>query len=315
MSVLGIDTSCYTTSVSLVDGDRLLADNRSLLVVPAGGRGLQQSNALFQHVQNLPRLIEGMILKDYTIDAVAVSTRPRPETSSYMPVFTAGHSVARSIASVLSVPCFETSHQEGHVAAGCFSLGFQPVKSFLAFHISGGTTEILKVNPESTGFQLELLGGTSDLHAGQVVDRVGVALGLGFPAGAELEKLALQFTGTPGKLPIKANVKGLSCSLSGAESSAQRLISANADKTEVAFEVQRCLTGVFTAMAASAVESTNLTDILVIGGVASNEYIRREMRKTLEALGMNVMFAVNPFSSDNAVGVADIGQKFLHRGT
>jgi N6-L-threonylcarbamoyladenine synthase len=314
MPVLGIDTSSYTTSVALIEGSKLIAEKRALLAVPKGGRGLQQSNAFFQHVQNLPRLIDELGLGAYCIDAVAASGRPRPTQGSYMPVFTAGVSVAKSLAAALGVCYFETSHQEGHIAAGCFSIGWRPDDSFLAFHISGGTTELLIAKPNTAGYGLALLGGTKDLHAGQFVDRVGVALGLGFPSGPELENLAMSRNGATEDLIIKANVTGMDCSLSGAESSAQRLIASGAEAAMVAFGVQRCLAGVFVDMAAEAVRRTGIRKLLAIGGVASNKYIRKRMADDLGSNGIEVMFAANPFSSDNAVGVACIGQKFLYRG-
>ena len=315
MPVLGIDTSCYTTSTAIVEGDALLADARALLAVPEGGRGLRQSEALFQHVQNLPRLIESLGLGGRRLEAVAVSARPRPREGSYMPVFTAGMAVAGSIASALSLPLVETSHQEGHIAAGCFSLGIWPANPFLAFHISGGTTELLRAEPAGAVFAAELLGGTKDLHAGQVVDRVGVALGLGFPAGPALESLACGYAGKPGALPLKAHVSGMDCSLSGAESAAQRCVAAGGDRAAVAFEIQRCLADAFVKMALAAVDATGLRQLLVIGGVASNEYIRARFIDALESKGVEVLFARRPFSSDNAVGVAAIGQRNLSGGT
>jgi len=314
MPSLGIDTSCYTTSAALVDGETLIADNRQLLAVPQGGRGLQQSNALFQHVQNLPRLIEDLGLSFRDIQAVAVSARPRPAEDSYMPVFTAGTSIARALASALGAPYFETSHQEGHIAAGCFSLSWEPANPFLAFHISGGTTEILRAEPLDAGYRVEILGCSKDLHAGQFVDRVGVALGMAFPAGPALEKLASQYAGKPGALPIKANISGTDCSLSGAESAAQRLIASGAEGPAVAFETLQCLAGAFSAMTVEASKRTGLGEALFIGGVASNEYIRSQLADTLGNAGITARFARNPFSSDNAVGVAAIGQTFYHRG-
>lgn len=313
MPSLGIDTSCYTTSVALVDGETLVADLRQVLAVPQGGRGLQQSNALFQHVQNLPVLIEGLGLNKFDIQSVAVSARPRPAEDSYMPVFTAGVSIARALASALGAPYFETSHQEGHIAAGCFSLPWKPDNAFLAFHISGGTTEILRAEPLDAGFRVEILGCSKDLHAGQFVDRVGVALGMTFPAGPALEKLAARYTGKPGALPIKANVSGTDCSLSGAESAAQRLISSGAEGPAVAFETLHCLAGAFAAMTVEASKRTGLREALFIGGVASNEYIRGHLEKTLANAGIAARFARNPLSSDNAVGVAAIGHNFIRK--
>jgi N6-L-threonylcarbamoyladenine synthase len=296
-----------------VDGAALIADARKPLEVPPGGRGLRQSEALFQHVQNLPGLLESLGMKDRNIDAVAASVRPRPAEGSYMPVFTAGAGFARAVAVTLGVPFFETSHQEGHIAAGLFSLGREPSNPFLAFHISGGTTEILCAEPKAAGYDLKIVGSTKDLHAGQVIDRVGVALGLSFPAGPALEKLAAQYggNGNPGMLPIKASVTGADCSLSGAESAAQRLIASGAEPAQVAFEVQRCLAGAFASMAIEASRQTGLKGLLVIGGVAANGYIRSSMKEMLGNEGIEVLFAKNPFSSDNAVGVAAIGQEYL----
>ena len=311
MPVLGIDTSNYTTSLALVDGQSVLEDRRIVLSVPEGGRGLQQSNALFQHVQNLPILMEKINTAGHSIRSVAASTRPRPAEGSYMPVFMAGASAGRMLASALSVPFFETTHQEGHIMAGCFSIGWAPESPFLAFHISGGTTELLLVKPAKEGFGLTLIGQTTDLHAGQVVDRVGVALGLRFPAGPALEQLALGHDGSPTGLPLKAHVSGADCSLSGLESAAQRQIAAGANKEAVAYEVQRLLADTFSAMAGHAVEETGIHELLVIGGVASNLDIRYRMVAVLNKTHVTVRFAVNPFSSDNAVGVAAIGQQFL----
>lgn len=311
MPVLGIDTSNYTTSLALVDGRSVLEDRRIILSVPEGGRGLQQSSALFQHIQNIPVLMEAIGSARYEIYAVAASTRPRPAEGSYMPVFTAGASAGRILASALSVPFYETSHQEGHIMAGCFSLGWVPEKPFLAFHISGGTTELLLARPTKEGFSLTLVGQTTDLHAGQAADRVGVALGLQFPAGPALELLAACHDGSPTGLPLKAHVSGANCSLSGLESAAQRQIAAGAAREAVAFEVQRQLAIAFAAMAEHACIMTGIRELLVIGGVASNQYVRQQLLLTLANSGICVRFAVNPFSSDNAAGVAAIGQQFL----
>ncbi len=311
MPVLGVDTSNYTTSLALVDGLSVLEDRRIVLSVPEGGRGLQQSSALFQHVQNLPVLMETIGTAGHAIEAVAASARPRPAEGSYMPVFMAGTSAGRMLASALSVPFFETSHQEGHIMAGCFSIGWAPETPFLAFHISGGTTELLVATPASQGFQLALVGQTTDLHAGQVVDRIGVALGLKFPAGPSLEQLALGHDGSPTGLSLKAHVSGSNCSLSGLESAAQRQIAAGAGGSALAYEVQRLLAETFCAMAKHAAAETGIREILVIGGVASNQYIRGQMLGVLGKSGIAMRFAANPFSSDNAVGVAAIGQQFF----
>ena len=163
--VLGIDTSCYTTSAALVSLEgKLVTSSRRLLTVAEGERGLQQSQGLFQHVKNLPDMI-GKVMQDAPeaqIVAVCASTRPRPVEDSYMPVFRAGESQARAAAAMLRVPFYAASHQEGHVQAALVDSGIDEQKPFLALHLSGGTTEVLL----SKAGELTLLGGSLDLHAG-----------------------------------------------------------------------------------------------------------------------------------------------------
>ena len=137
-----------------------------------------------------------------------------------MPVFTAGTGFARAIAASLRVPFFGTSHQQGHVRAAMEGAGALPGE-FLALHLSGGTTEVLHVRP---GLKIALLGGSNDLHAGQLVDRVGVRMGLPFPAGPALEALARQGT-AKGCLPASRTAKGRS-PFSGAEAQAMRMLEA-----------------------------------------------------------------------------------------
>lgn len=127
-----------------------------------------------------------------------------------MPVFLAGDAQARSLAAALGVPCFHSTHQRGHIAAASLDSGVMP-GDLLAFHLSGGTTDLLALQ----GDELTLLGTSLDLHAGQMVDRVGVALGLPFPAGPYLEELAVKGASSA-LLPVSMTDGGLSCHLSGA---------------------------------------------------------------------------------------------------
>jgi N6-L-threonylcarbamoyladenine synthase len=227
VATLGLDTSCYTTSAALVIGGILAYDGRAPLQVSKGHVGLRQSEALFQHVRNLPRLIEaacdGARRESCDIVAVAASAWPRRVEGSYMPVFLASAGYGRALAAALGVPFLETSHQEGHVAAARWSSGLKPDGGYLALHLSGGTTELLSVKSR---FQLELLGATDDLNAGQFVDRVGVALGLSFPAGPDLERLA--GGGEPGRVSLPVAVRGLRVSFSGPCSAAMREIDSGA---------------------------------------------------------------------------------------
>ena len=288
---LGIDTSCYTTSVAIVsDEGEILADKRILLSVPEGKRGLRQSEGVFQHIKNLPLLIAE--IKEFLpqVKAVGVSEKPRNMQDSYMPVFVAGKSFATAIAASLNVPIVLTDHQNGHIMAAAKSADFKPTGEFLSIHLSGGTTEILKVSGDSA----EIIGKTLDIPAGQLIDRTGVMCGLRFPCGKEMDQKAVE---TEIKLPV--SVKKSDINFSGAEIQAERFFEAGVDTGEI-------YTAIFKAIARSiekAVKNAGEYHILPVGGVSSNSIIRRQL---IKAFGEKVYFAQPQFMTDNAVGVAHI---------
>lgn len=302
---LGVDTSCYTTSVAFLDGSGCLkADIRKPLEVKPGGRGLAQSEMVFQHTRNLPVLFEQLASemggKLPESIAIGVSARPRPLSDSYMPVFVAGESCARSIASAVGAPVFKLSHQENHILAGICSTGWPKQKSFLAVHLSGGTTEVLKISAGDT-LSVEILGGSRDLHAGQFVDRIGVALGLPFPAGPHLEQLAASASHI---LTIPASYNGMYLSLSGPETHVMRLIERGADPAALAAGVQCCVAQSVAGIIRAAATQTKLHEIMVVGGVSANQYIRNYLRDDLASQGVTCLFPDNKYSSDNAIGAA-----------
>ena len=301
---VGIDTSNYTTSVALCDARGEIVANLKLpLSVKEGDRGLRQSDAVFAHVKNLPVLMRelGVLLKDYEVRGIGVSARPRDAEGSYMPCFLTGAVAASALAAGLDVPVCHFSHQSGHLMAALYSSGEADALlrgRFGAFHVSGGTTEMLLVNPESAGFSVELLGGSVDLHAGQAVDRIGVALGLSFPCGPALEKLAMM---NEKKIPKpRISVRDGSCNLSGLENLALDLYHKTNDKALTSAFVLRFLTKTLAEMAKWLREMHGELPILFSGGVMSNQIIAKELR---EALG-NVYFAKPAFSADNAAGIA-----------
>ncbi len=310
---LGIDTSCYSTSVAVVDKlETLVWNNLQLLPVPGGERGLSQSEALFNHLKRLPQILEdtGQLFCYAQIQAVCASTKPRPHSDSYMPVFTVSKNIGRIIATSLRVPFFETSHQENHLRAGIWSSKI-PDKEFLALHVSGGTTELLKVFWEKgKWFNIELLGGTIDLHAGQFLDRVGVALDLPFTAGPHMEKLALDSDKT---LEIPSWVKGFSLSFSGPETAAHRYISNQERPANIARAVEKCIAKTLEKLLLYAIDKERINSILLVGGVCANIYIRNRLKKSLEhnAVGGKLYFAAPEYSSDNALGTALIGKDFF----
>jgi len=306
---LGIDTSAYTTSLALVDETgQIFSDERLMLQVERGKRGLRQSEALFGHVKNLPKLVERLKPEVFRqVKAVAVSAYPRPVEGSYMPVFLAGAATARTLAAALGVPLFQVSHQEGHVRAGMAgNPELNQANGLLAVHFSGGTSEILKIGPgQGHCYDIEMTMTGNDLHAGQLVDRVGVALGLPFPAGREMEKLALQSDGKR-KIHLPSSVGGKGFSFSGAETRAMQYIREGIPPEDIAFATLRVIANTLEKALIRECQRLNLGQVLLVGGVMANSIIKERLRSRLEhqAVGIKLFFAEPLLSSDNAVGVA-----------
>ena len=311
MPVLGLDTSNYTTSAAVFDGERGRNQGRLLEVRP-GELGLRQSDALFQHVKHLPEVVEALLGEEGlgTVQAVGASTRPRAVEGSYMPCFLAGASQGQVLSQVLGVPFYAFSHQQGHLAAAAWSAGRLDLldRPFLAWHLSGGTTELLRVEPEEDGVTVraEILGGTSDISAGQLIDRTGVLLGLPFPAGKGVEKLSRQ---AQKREYYKVKVNGLTFSLSGMENKVRQMVQRGEEPAEIAWFAQETVCRVVQACTKAAMEEYPGLPVLCSGGVASNGRLKELLRQNCGAL-----FAQPQFSTDNAMGTAVLTWRALERG-
>ena len=308
MRTLGLDTSNYTTSAALFDGEEGYNAGK-LLEVPEGQLGLRQSEALFQHIKALPDRMQELRktgpLKD--VAAVAASTRPREVEGSYMPCFLAGESLGRSLAHTLNVPFFAVSHQQGHLAAAAWSAGHMELldRPFLAWHLSGGTTELLYVEPDGVNVRAEKIGGTSDISAGQLIDRTGVLLGLAFPAGKALDRLAQCCTQRP--KPLRRTLTGLEFSLSGVENKVKDMVAA---KEEPACVAAFCLDTVVQVVQEATVTAQDRypgLPVLCSGGVASNTRLRYVLTEDCRAV-----FAKPQYATDNAVGVAVLAHRLAN---
>ena len=277
-----------------------------------GGRGLRQSEGVFQHVQNLPELIAELLeaVPGMEIAAVCASDAPRDVEGSYMPVFTVGSGMAASLSALLGVPRFRSSHQAGHIAAARIDSGL-PAGPHLALHLSGGTTEVLACGEDGS---ISLLGGSDDLHAGQFVDRVGVRLGLPFPAGPELEKLS---RGAQPQSLVVVTCRGLHCSFSGAEAQVMRMADSGGFSPEqIAAEVYSCLARTIEKLLTNASREAGLRSALLAGGVASSQRFRELLRERIRRSGSPVRpyFARPEYAGDNAVGAALLGLQQLQSG-
>lgn len=295
----GIDTSNYTTSVALCSALASVRQEKKLLPVEKGGRGLRQSDALFHHTKQLPDII-GRLFDGYSgkSAAVGVSVRPRNAADSYMPCFLAGRAAAFAFAAGAGIPVYETSHQTGHVLAALYSAGQLSLlgRDFAAFHVSGGTTDILLCRPSEDILDIVRIGGSSDLNAGQAIDRTGVMLGMDFPCGAELSGLALDSAAT---FSVKPSVRGLECSLSGAENKTRKMLDDGVCREDIA---RFCIEYIYASireLAAAVRREYGGIPLLFAGGVMSNTYIRARITEEFGAF-----FAEPAFSCDNAAGAA-----------
>ncbi len=303
---LGIDTSNYTTSVALCDKDgRVILNLKRLLPVKEGERGLRQSDALFAHVKNLPEIMQGLgeFLKaeaqGYEIVAVGCSATPRSVEGSYMPCFLSGVAAAESICAIIGCEKYSFSHQDGHIMAALYSSGktelLDQKEKFAAFHVSGGTTELLLVTPTDDGMKIEIIGGTQDMNAGQAIDRTGVMMGLKFPCGREMEVLCGDAPYQKGRV----SVNGLECNLSGLENLAARLYSESGDKARTSAFCFDFIADTLYKLTENLRDQYEDIPVIFAGGVMSNKRIA----KRLSALG-NVYFSEPEFSADNAAGTA-----------
>ena len=230
------------------------------------------------------------------IAAVGVSQKPRPVEGSYMPCFLAGVSAATAFSLARGVPLIHTTHQQGHAAAALFASKGEELfrEKVLLFHISGGTTDLLLCDQVK---HIETLGTSSDLYAGQAVDRVGVKLGFGFPAGVEVSRLAAECAE-----PIKprSSVKGMACSLSGLENQCNALLAAGRSPAYVCKYCLLCVADTVVKMTKAAQKEYPGLPVVCAGGVMSSDVIRTWVQQRLP----QVYFVPGQYSSDNAIGVS-----------
>ena len=303
MSVIGIDTSNYTTSIAFFDGIGGINCSK-LLPVKQGELGLRQSDAVFAHIKSLPELSGRLFshVKAAEVTAVGVSTRPRAVEGSYMPCFMVGYSHAKMLAELLKVPLVEVSHQQGHVAASLWSAGHLELmdQPHLAWHLSGGTTELLLVEPEGKNVKCTKIGGTTDISAGQLIDRTGQLLNLPFPSGKHIDALSKEASM---KEVFKVKCNNMEFSLSGVQNKVQQFHEKNGIPAETAAYALRCVAKAVYLASEQALKAYPGLRIVFSGGVASNSMLREVIKP------LNPIFSEPQYSTDNAMGVAVLAHR------
>ena len=306
MAVIGIDTSNYTTSIAFLDGEQ--GENcGKLLPVKQGELGLRQSDAVFAHIKGLPELSGRLFshIEGKTVTAVGVSTRPRAVEGSYMPCFLVGYSHAKLLSDAFHVPLVEVSHQQGHIAAALWSAGRLEMMDapFLSWHLSGGTTELLLVEPEGKNVCCTKIGGTTDISAGQLIDRTGKLFGLPFPSGKHIDALSRS---AQDRQVFRVKVQGTTFSLSGVQNKVEQYHAAGNSPEETAGYALRCLIGAIVRATENALLEYPGSSVVFAGGVASNTLLRSS------CAALPAVFCPPQFATDNALGVAVLTWRALH---
>lgn len=312
--VLGIDTSCYTTSIAAINLDgRLILSRKKGIKVKAGEKGVRQSEGVFQHINNMGELF-GDIREEIgssEVVAVCASNRPRPVEGSYMPVFCPGYRFAQSLAGVTGARLYATSHQEGHIKAAKWDSGLN-AKRFLSLHLSGGTSEILLVDSKAAGYDIDIVGGSRDISAGQLLDRIGVRLGYDFPCGKMIDENALKFDGISPKLKISHD-KGY-INLSGIETGLYKMIDESSGCSEMKQMVSHMALDAICNKLYKALlhvaDTQGCRDVLFAGGVSSSRFLSLRLGGMLREKEIRAHWCKPDYALDNAVGAALIGRDF-----
>ena len=305
MLTLVIDTSNYATSLAVLDADagEVVCDCKKFLPVKPGQLGLRQSDALFHHTAALPELMQKIndTVPLYKIQAVAVSEKPRPVQGSYMPCFLAGVNAATAFSLASGVPLYKLTHQQGHIAAALYATGDKTLfeRETLVFHVSGGTTDLLLCRGAQS---IIPLGTSSDLYAGQAVDRLGVKLGFAFPAGVYVSEQAAL---CEERIKPKVSVRGTACSLSGLENQCAKLLEQGKTAPYVCKYCLLCVAETLLRMAQNALQEHPGLPVVFAGGVMSSDLIRSYITARLP----DARFVPAKFASDNAIGIAVLAAK------
>ena len=311
--IIGIDTSCYTTSIAAISlGKKVIFNEKIMLNVKEGNNGLRQSEAVFQHINNLGEISEKIkdISKKYNIKGICVSQKPRPIKDSYMPVFMVGYNFAKTLSTLIGCKLYETTHQENHIEASLFTNNIIDKNNFLSIHMSGGTTEILLVNKEKDNYNIEIVGGTKDISFGQLIDRIGVKLGYKFPAGKYIDEDATKCIEKIEK-GLKTSVKDGYMNLSGLENQINNLIENNSKEYIAKILLDSIVRNIYKSILYIS-KNYNLNEVIFAGGVSASKYIKKELNSKLKKENIYPYFTEVEYSTDNALGCAIIGlNKYL----
>ncbi len=305
--ILGIETSCDETGVALYDaaaGGLLAHDVHSQVDMHEAYGGVVPELASRDHVRRLVPLARGLFERSgrNVADLNAIAYTEGPGLAGALLV---GASFAHALAAALGVPALGIHHLEGHLLSPLLSAR-PPQFPFVALLVSGGHTQLMRV--ESVG-RYELLGETQDDAAGEAFDKTAQLLGLGYPGGPALSRLAER--GQPGrhKLPRPMLASGdLEFSFSGLKTAVMLLVRGAAPgaqfHADVARAFQDAIVEVLVAKCALAMEKTGLTRLVVAGGVGANKQLRAALDAHARSNGYDVFYPEPELCTDNGAMIA-----------
>lgn len=316
MRVLGIETSCDETGIAIYDDEKGLLANQlySQVKLHADYGGVVPELASRDHVRKTVPLIQaalkeaGMTAKD--IDAVAYTAGP-----GLVGALLVGATVGRSLAFAWNVPAIPVHHMEGHLLAPMLEDN-PPQYPFVALLVSGGHTQLIGV----TGIgQYELLGESIDDAAGEAFDKTAKLLGLDYPGGPMLSKMASQ--GTEGRFVFPRPMTdrpGLDFSFSGLKTFAANTIRSNGDDDQIRADIARAFEDavVDTLMikCRRALDQTGFKRLVMAGGVSANRTLRAKLAEMMKKRGGEVFYARPEFCTDNGAMIAYAGMVRLRSG-
>lgn len=321
MKILGIETSCDETGVAIYDEEKGLVANQlySQIAMHADYGGVVPELASRDHIRKTLPLIDAALkeanLTACDIDGIAYTAGP-----GLVGALLVGATIARSLAYAWNVPALGVHHMEGHLLAPMLE-ETPPPFPFVALLVSGGHTQLVKV--EAIG-KYELLGESIDDAAGEAFDKTGKLLGLDYPAGVAVSKLAEQ--GTPNRFTFPRPMTdrpGLDFSFSGLKTFAANTINANLDengqldvqtKCDIALAFQQAVVETLIIKCRRALQQTGYNRLVVAGGVSANKQLREGLAQLMREQKGEVFYPRPQFCTDNGAMIAYTGFVRMKQG-
>ena len=317
MRILGIETSCDETGIAIYDDEAGLLANQlySQVKLHADYGGVVPELASRDHVRKTVPLIQAALkeagLEPQQIDAVAYTAGP-----GLVGALLVGATIGRALAFAWKVPAVPVHHMEGHLLAPMLEEN-PPEFPFVALLVSGGHTQLISV----TGVgEYELLGESIDDAAGEAFDKTAKLLGLDYPGGPMLSKMAQQ--GTAGRFTFPRPMTdrpGLDFSFSGLKTFAANTIRANPDDEQTRADIARAfedaVVDTLSIKCKRALDQTGFTRLVIAGGVSANRTLREQMAVMMQKRGGEVFYARPEFCTDNGAMIAYAGMVRLKGGT